>query len=222
METMWTSCRGMVETVWARRWACGRRVVAATAALVLLGGAPYPAVECTGAGESAGEMRSDVADPEYVIGPTDVLEIEVWKEPGLSKTVPVRPDGKITLPLMDDVEAAGLTPLELKARLEAALAKYVEHPTVSVAVQEINSKNVYIVGKVNAPGQYPLERGLTVMQALSLAGGFEEWADPGDIVILRRENGKEIRLKFNYGRVSKGKDLETNILLRPGDTIIVP
>jgi polysaccharide export outer membrane protein len=159
---------------------------------------------------------------KYVIGPTDVLEVNVWREPSLSRTVPVRPDGKISLPLLDDVEAAGLTPLQLKATLETGLARFVENPTVSVSVQEIQSKNIYILGKVNAPGQYSLRQGLTVLQALSLAGGLAEWADEGDIVILRQEAGKQRRIEFDYKSASKGKRLEENILLQPGDTIIVP
>ncbi len=175
----------------------------------------YPA--CSWGQSSSGRQGHD-----YVIGPGDVIEIQVWREPNLSKTIPVRPDGKITLPLLNDVKAAGLTPLELKRRIEKGLSRFVENPTVSVAVNEINSRNVYVMGKVNTPGQYPLRAGLTVLQALSLAGGFAEWADEGHIIILRKENGKQIRIKFNYKKVSKGKDLEQNILLKPGDTIIVP
>ena len=168
------------------------------------------------------EKETTSINDEYIIGPADVLEIQVWREPNLSRTIPVRPDGKISLPLLNDVQAAGLSPLELKAKIEKGLAKFLEKPEVLVSVQEIKSKNIYILGKVNTPGQYPLQHGLTVIQALSLAGGFAEWADKKDIVILRHENGKQKRIKFNYKRVSKGKDLEKNIVLRPGDTIIVP
>jgi polysaccharide export outer membrane protein len=171
--------------------------------------------------DTAGEHGVGVGD-DYVIGPTDVLEVNVWREPSLSRIVPVRPDGKISLPLLDDVEAAGLTALQLKTTLERDLARFVENPTVSVSVQEIQSKNIYILGKVNTPGQYPLRQGLTVLQALSLAGGFAEWADEGDIVIVRQEAGKQRRIDFNYKSASKGKRLEENILLQPGDTIIVP
>jgi len=162
------------------------------------------------------------AEDKYVIGPADILEIHVWREPDLSRTIPVRPDGKITLPLLNDVQASGLTPLELKARIEKGLAKFVESPTVSVAVQEIHSKNIFVFGQVESPGQYPLQKDLTVLQALSLAGGFAEWADKGDIIVLRKENGRQRRIKFDYKNVSKGKHLERNIFLRPGDTIIVP
>ena len=162
------------------------------------------------------------AEDKYVIGPADILEIHVWREPDLSRTIPVRPDGKITLPLLNDVQASGLTPLELKARIEKGLAKFVESPTVSVAVQEIHSKNIFVFGQVESPGQYPLQKDLTVLQALSLAGGLAEWADKGDIIVLRKENGRQRRIKFDYKNVSKGKHLERNIFLRPGDTIIVP
>ena len=168
------------------------------------------------------EREAIPVDDEYIIGPADVLDIQVWREPNLSRIIPVRPDGKITLPLLNDVQAAGLTPLELKTEIEKGLAKFVESPTASVAVQEINSKGIFILGQVNAPGQYPLQRGLTVLQALSLAGGLAEWADSGNIVILRSEGEKQTRIEFNYKRVSKGKDLEENIVLRPGDTIIIP
>jgi len=174
-------------------------------------------------GVSKGTEKGTISlDDKYIIGPADVLEIQVWREPNLSCTAPVRPDGKISLPLLNDVQAAGLSPQELKTKIEKGLAKFLEKPEVLVSVQKIKSKNIYILGKVNTPGQYPLQHGLTVIQALSLAGGFAEWADEKNIVILRHENGKQKRIKFNYKRVSRGKDLEKNIVLRPGDTIIVP
>ncbi|PXF59947.1 MAG: hypothetical protein C4B58_02005 [Deltaproteobacteria bacterium] len=168
------------------------------------------------------EQKTIPVEDEYIIGSTDILEIHVWREPDLSRTIPVRPDGKITLPLLNDVQASGLTSLELKAEIEKGLAKFVESPTVSVAVQEIHSKNIFVLGQVVSPGGYPLQQDLTVLQALSLAGGFAEWADKGDVVILRKENGKQSRIKFDYTNVSKGKHLEKNIVLQPGDTIIVP
>ncbi|RKX62510.1 MAG: hypothetical protein DRP37_01345 [Thermodesulfobacteriota bacterium] len=168
------------------------------------------------------EQKTIPVEDEYIIGPTDILEIHVWREPDLSRTIPVRPDGKITLPLLNDVQASGLTSLELKAEIEKGLAKFVESPTVSVVVQEIHSKNIFVLGQVLSPGGYPLQQDLTVLQALSLAGGFAEWADKGDVVILRKENGKQSRIKFDYKNVSKGKHLEENIVLQPGDTIIVP
>lgn len=168
------------------------------------------------------EQKTIPVEDEYIIGPTDILEIHVWREPDLSRTIPVRPDGKITLPLLNDVQASGVTSLELRAEIEKGLAKFVESPTVSVAVQEIHSKNIFVLGQVVSPGGYPLQQDLTVLQALSLAGGLAEWADKGNVVILRNENGKQSRIKFDYKNVSKGKHLEKNIVLKPGDTIVVP
>ena len=190
--------------------------------ILLVAGAFFcPMWQAIAATDDTEEEKISMED-EYIIGPTDVLEIHVWREPDLSRTIPVRPDGKITLPLLNDVQASGLTPLELKAGIEKRLAEFVESPTVSVAVQEIHSKNIFVLGQVESPGQYPLQQDLTVLQALSLAGGLAEWADKGDVVILRKENGKQSRIKFDYKNISKGKHLEKNIVLQPGDTIIVP
>ena len=158
---------------------------------------------------------------EYIIGPGDVLDIEVWKEPQLSAKVPVRPDGKITLPLINDIQAAGRTPLELRAAIQKALSKYLENPVVSVSVLGVNKK-FFILGKVNAPGEYPLNSPITVLQAIALAKGFADWADTQHIIILRQLHGRQIRLKFNYDAVAQGRDLNENIYLKPGDTIIVP
>ena len=190
--------------------------------ILLVAGAFFcPMWQAIAATDDTEEEKISMED-EYIIGPTDVLEIHVWREPDLSRTIPVRPDGKITLPLLNDVQASGLTPLELKAGIEKRLAEFVESPIVSVAVQEIHSKNIFVLGQVESPGQYPLQQDLTVLQALSLAGGLAEWADKGDVVILRKENGKQSRIKFDYKNISKGKHLEKNIVLQPGDTIIVP
>ena len=193
-----------------------------TILILLVAGALFcPMWQAIAATDDTEEEKTSMED-EYIIGPTDVLEIHVWREPDLSRTIPVRPDGKITLPLLNDVQASGLTPLELKAGIEKRLAEFVESPIVSVAVQEIHSKNIFVLGQVESPGQYPLQQDLTVLQALSLAGGLAEWADKGDVIILRKENGKQSRIKFDYKNVSKGKHLEKNIVLQPGDTIIVP
>jgi polysaccharide export outer membrane protein len=194
--------------------------------LILLVAYAFFCQGCSATGVSNVSQNTDKktapVEDEYIIGPTDVLEIHVWREPDLSRTIPVRPDGKITLPLLSDVQASGLTPLELKVKIEKRLAEFVESATVSVAVQEIHSKNIFVLGQVASPGQYPLQQDLTVLQALSLAGGLAEWADRGNVVILREENGKQSRIKFDYKKVSKGKHLEKNIVLQPGDTIIVP
>ncbi len=161
-------------------------------------------------------------DPSYMIGAQDVLAINVWKEPEMSREVPVRPDGMITLPLINDVKAAGLTPLELTELLKEKLKKYVEDPLVTVIVTAINSRKVYILGEVGHPGALPLLTNMTVLQALSSAGGFTQYANTGKIYVLRTENGKQQKLPFNYKEVIRGEKTEQNIVLKPGDTIVVP
>ena len=160
--------------------------------------------------------------PDYVIGPDDVLTVVFWREKELSSEVAVRPDGKITLPLMNDVQAAGLTPEQLRDELTKAAEKYVEGPTVTVVVKAINSRKVFVTGQVGKPGPYPLTGPTTILQLISMAGGLLEYADSKNILILRIENGKPVSYKFNYKDVSKGKNLKQNIELKPGDTIIVP
>jgi polysaccharide export outer membrane protein len=162
------------------------------------------------------------APADYVIGPDDVLVVVFWREKEMSSEVAVRPDGKISLPLINDIQAAGLTPDQLRVRLAEAAGKYVEEPTVTVVVKQINSRKVFVTGQVGKPGPYPLSGPATVLQALSTAGGLLEYADAKHILIMRTENGKPVSFKFNYKDVSKGKNLKQNIELRPGDTIIVP
>ena len=167
-------------------------------------------------------VKETVVDSSYIIGPMDVLEIQVWKEPDFSRQVLVRPDGKITFPLIDDIQASGMTTLALKALLTEKLKGFVDNPEVTVIVLESHSKNFYIIGKVNRPGTYPLSPDMTVLQALSVAGGLGEWADSDSIRIIRRSGGKEEILPFDYDKVISGKKLEQNILLEPNDTVIVP
>ncbi len=161
-------------------------------------------------------------DDSYTIGAGDVLSITVWREPSLSGEYPVRPDGKITFPLINDIKAQGLTPLELKKQIEIKLKDFIAAPNVTVGVQQVNSKNIFILGKVNQPGRYPLNGPMTILQAIAQAGGLAEWAKGDDIVILRTKGGTQKRLTFNYDKVSRGKELEQNIFLEPGDTIIIP
>ena len=163
-----------------------------------------------------------VSDPSYIIGPMDVLEIQVWKEPDFSRQVLVRPDGKITLPLVGDISASGMNTMGLKALLSEKLEDFVSKPEITVIVLESRSKNFYIIGKINRPGTYPLSPDMTVLQAISVAGGLAEWADKDSIRIIRRSGGKEEILSFDYDKVITGKKLEQNILLKPNDTIIVP
>jgi len=161
-------------------------------------------------------------DPNYVIGAQDVLDINVWKEPDVSRIVPVRPDGKISLPLLNDVQAAGLTPAQLATQLTENLKKYVTNPQVTVIVTVINSQRVYILGEVTRPGAFPLIPGMSVLQALSSAGGFTQFAKVKSIFVRRIENGKEAKYPFNYREVISGKRPEQDILLKAGDTIVVP
>jgi polysaccharide biosynthesis/export protein len=161
-------------------------------------------------------------DPNYIIGAQDMLDINVWKEPELTRIVPVRPDGKISLPLLNDVMAAGLTPAQLAAHITESLKKYVTNPQVTVIVSQINSQRVYILGEVNRAGAYPLLPGMTVLQALSSAGGFTQFAKEKGIYVLRGVNGKQEKYPFNYKDVVKGTRSEQNILLKAGDTIVVP
>jgi polysaccharide biosynthesis/export protein len=161
-------------------------------------------------------------DAFYIIGPRDVLEIQVWREPDFSRQVLVRPDGKITFPLVGDVEASGLTTMELKQLLTDKLQGYVDSPEVTISVVESNSKYFFIIGKVNAPGTYNLTPGMTVLQALSVAGGFAQWAHKDGVRIIRKSGGEETIFTFDYDKVISGKQLNQNILLEPHDTIVVP
>lgn len=160
--------------------------------------------------------------PGYVIGPDDQLAIVFWREKDLSTETAVRPDGKISVPLLNDVEATGLTPEQLRARIFDAAGKFVEDPTVTVVVKQINSRKVFITGQVGKPGPYPLGGPTTVLQLIATAGGVNEYADTEHIVVVRSENGKTTSIEFNYKDVSHRKKLQTNIELKPGDTIIVP
>lgn len=166
-------------------------------------------------------LASDAAE-EYVIGVEDVLYISVWKNPDLSREVPVRPDGKITLPLIDDVSAVGLTPGRLKDVLTERWKSYITGPEVSVIVTQVNSLKVYMVGEVSKPGILQLKSRTRLLQAISLAGGFTAFADRTRIVVLRNNGSGETRLEFNYKKILSGDRPEDNIFLKPGDTVIVP
>jgi polysaccharide export outer membrane protein len=158
---------------------------------------------------------------DYVIGSDDTLHIAVWKEPDLSATLPVRPDGKISLPLLNDLPAAGLTPMQLAASITDKLKKYIADPRVTVVVTAMNSRRIFVTGEVAHTGAMPLLPHMTVLQALSSAG-FNQFANLKSIYLLRVENGQQVKLPFNYKEVVKGKHPEQNIPLQPGDTIVVP
>jgi len=168
--------------------------------------------------ELKGEMPADT--DSYVIGPEDVLFIHVWREDLLSRSVPVRMDGKISLPVVNDVQAAGMTPLQLKEALTKQLKEFVDNPEVSVIVMEANSFKVYVSGEVRTQGVIRLKTETTILEIIPLAGGFTEWADKSDITIIRKENGKEMRIKANYNRIVRGKD--PTVKLKAGDVIVVP
>ena len=179
---------------------------------------PAPAKPPAGVNVPAG-----VATPsDYVIGPDDVLIVVFWREKEMSTEVTVRPDGKISLPLLNDVQASGFTPEQLRVKLGEAASKFIEEPTVTIVVKQINSRKVFVTGQVNKPGPYPLSGPTTVLQQIATAGGLLEYANSKNILIMRTENGRAVSFKFNYKDVSKGKNLKQNIELKPGDTIIVP
>ena len=166
------------------------------------------------------EVAADSSD--YVIGPEDVLYIHVWREEALTRTIPVRMDGNISLPLIDEVQAAGLTPLQLKEILTDKLKSFVDLPNVAVTVMEANSYKVYVSGQVRSPGVYRLRSETSILQIVPMAGGFTEWADQKKILVIRKEGGKEKRIIVNYKNIVQGKAPEGNLVLKAGDTIIVP
>jgi len=173
----------------------------------------------TAAPEARGAAPEVAAD--YVIGADDTLHIFVWKEPDVSATLPVRPDGKISLPLLNDVPAAGLTPMQLAASITEKLKKYIADPRVTVVVTAMNSRRIFVTGEVTHSGAMPLLPGMTVLQALSSAG-FTQFANVKGVYLLRTENGRQVKLPFNYKEVVKGNHPEQNIMLKPGDTVVVP
>jgi len=171
------------------------------------------------------QKRKKAPDSEqgaYKIGSGDILEIVTWKEPDFSKEISVRIDGKITFPLLDDIQAAGLTPLQLKKVIGEQLKEYVTDPRVTVSVKGPMSQKFYILGEVSKTGEYDLLKNLTILQAFALAGGFTEWASKKEIILVRHEDGKEKVIRINYKNIAKGKDFSQNIFIKANDTIIVP
>jgi len=166
--------------------------------------------------------QAPAQDSSYKIGPNDILTIFVWKETELTRDVTVMPDGKITYPLIGEIMAQGLTASELKKNITDKLQNFMSAPEVTVIVKESKSQVIYTIGKLTRPGPKPLAPGMTVMQGLSAAEGFAEWADTKNILIVRREGGKETQFRFNYKEYTAGEKLEQNILLKPGDTLVVP
>jgi polysaccharide export outer membrane protein len=180
---------------------------------------PAPSTAPDTASKSATGVRPD----SYIIGAEDVLTVFVWKEPDMTKTVPVRPDGMISLPLIGEIKAAGYTPVQLQDVLAESMKKMISDPQVTVVVEKIGSLNFNIVGEVNHPGYFPLTRRMTVLDAIAMAGGFKDFAKSKKVYILRTAaNGTQERLPFNYKAVIKGQNPQQNIELLPRDTIVVP
>lgn len=177
----------------------------------------------TKAATSAGVTGPGVPmEGTYIIGKGDVLAIDVWNEPVLSREVIVRMDGMISLPLIDDVLAAGRTPMALKRDIQARLTEYIEGTEVTVTYKSSQHQKFYLLGEISSPGEYDLQKDLTILQGFALAGGFTEWADQDDIILIRRRGTKEFRFILNYKDMIKGKAPLQNFLIQPGDTIIVP
>jgi polysaccharide export outer membrane protein len=170
--------------------------------------------------QASSQPAAATTDASYKIGPQDVLRVDVWKETEISRSVPVRPDGKISLPLLNDVQAAGLTAMELANGITEGLKKFINNPQVTVTVTEINSRRVYVTGEVTRPGAYPLLPNMTALQALTSAGGFTQFSNTKKIYVLRNEGGKQTKHPFNYKAVLDGK--QDDVPLQPGDTIVVP
>jgi len=209
-------------------------------AILLLAGLTAAGIQTAGATQTSQERADDAksaktqpasgasagpgtqTEAAYKIGPQDMLQIDVWKEPEITRLVPVRPDGKISLPLLNDVQAAGLTPMELANVISDGLKKYINNPQVTVSVSTINSRRAYVTGEVTKPGAFPLLPNMTVLQALTSAGGFTQFAKIKSIYVLRTDGGKPTKIPFNYKAVVEGKKPEDNIELQPGDTVVVP
>jgi len=173
------------------------------------------------AADSSPSQPVSVAGPGYIIGADDVLLVSVWKEPDLTTTLPVRPDGNISLPLLNDVAAAGLSPTQLATSITEKLKKFVADPRVTVVVTQINSQKIYVMGEVQHTGAIQLLPNMTVLQALADAG-FTQFANTKGIYVLRAENGRQQKIPVNYKRLLKGQAIDQNIILKPGDTIVVP
>jgi polysaccharide export outer membrane protein len=194
-----------------------------TIAIIMLSGAGCLAAADQKTSQATQIWSAKASSNDYRIGAGDVLEITTWKEPDLSREeVLVRTDGKISFPMLNDVQAAGLSPLELKTTMEQGLKEFVESPFVTITIKNPGSQRIYILGEVLNTGEYPLTKKLTVLQAFALAGGFTEWASKKEIILLRNEDGKDKIYRINYKEITKGRDFSQNIRLKADDTIIVP
>jgi polysaccharide export outer membrane protein len=212
---------------YARVFVVTMSIFASTALMAQSGSEPStPTAGSPAATQPAQNVEASAAkahDNSFVIGNDDVLAINVWKEPDVSRSIPVRSDGKISLPLVGEVQATGRTPLKLEEEIAARLKNYIAEPEVTVIVQQINSQKFNILVMVNKPGSYVINNSATVLDAIALAGGFRDFAKQKSIYILRQDaDGSQTRLPFNYKEVVKGKNSGQNIKLQPRDTIVVP
>ena len=216
--------KGAIEVTTKLRTLAALALAIATASSAFAQGRSNSAPPANAPKSSGGTVAPSgfVTPDDYVIGPDDVLSVVFWRDKDMSADVAVRPDGKISLPVINEVIASGLTAEQLRARIAEAASKFVTDPTVSVVVKGINSRKVFITGMVAKPGDYSIPGRTTVLQLIAMAGGLHEFADAKNISINRFENGRQLSLKFNYKDVSKGKNLRQNIELKPGDTVIVP
>lgn len=200
-----------------------RRSVPLLVAIAILATTPALPAQAPQAARPAPDGVAGVPTlPDYVIGIDDVLGVLFWREPDMTGDVTVRPDGLITVPLVGEILAAGLRPEALREEIAKAAARVLEDPNVTVVVRQINSRKVFITGEVAQPGSYPMLAPMTVVQLIALAGGLNEFADKESISVLRVEEGRTRSFKFNYKDVAKGKNLAQNIVLKPGDTVVVP
>jgi polysaccharide export outer membrane protein len=174
------------------------------------------------AAQPAPETPAPVAPPDYRLGPEDVLEVAVWKEEGLRKDVLVRPDGMISFPLVGEVRAAGRTASEVQAEVSERLKRFLSSPVVSVTVTRVAAQKIYVIGRVAKPGEFSSGRYIDVLQALSMAGGLTPFASPNDIRVMRREGGRQVALPFRYDDVVRGRNVDQNVILKPGDVVVVP
>ena len=195
-------------------------VVGALSAGVASAQPPVPSVANSSPGEAA--VRTVTPPPDYVIGPEDQLSVVFYQDKDMSADVVVRPDGKISLPLINDLQVGGLTPDQLRNLVNTEAKRFIQEPRATVVIRQINSRKVFITGMVDKPGSYPLIGPTTVLQLIATAGGLKEYADSKNIVIIRNDNGVEVTLDFNYKEIVARKNMKQNILLRPGDTVVVP
>jgi len=206
-----------------RKWVIGVGLCAALPSLAQQTGGTAPGA-AAGTAPSPASIAAEAKTlmPDYQIGPEDVLEISVWKEEGLKKEVLVRPDGGISFPLAGDMQAAGKTARQIQQEITQRLEKFMSDPAVSVSVLKVVGNKIYVIGRVNKPGEFVAGRYVDVLQGLTMAGGLTPFAAENDIKVLRRENGKDLVFPFRYSDVKKGENLEQNIILKGGDVVVVP